>query len=152
MILEYVDSLFTLLINIRNRFTSELIGSVKNNKIHKYNYSNYLPIDVYKLFIDKPYIYKLNNKYHLSNNTFTLIPLIESIKLSIDDVEIDITERIKKYDNSFELWMVLFIEKLQEYDKIIININKILSKEKYEFNIKNVELKKLYQIYNNHIE
>jgi hypothetical protein len=151
MIFEYVDSLFTLLINIRNRFTAELIGSVKNNKIHKYNYSNYLPVDAYKLFIDKPYIYKLNDKYHLSNNTFTLIPLIESIKLSLDDVEIDITERIKKYDNSFELWMVLYIEDLQHYDKIIITVNKITSKYIYEFNIKDVEIKKLYEIYNNKI-
>ena len=151
MILEYIDSFFTHIINIRNRFTTTFIGSIKNNKIQQYSYSNILPVDVFKLFIEKPYVYKLNDRYHITDNIFTLIPLVEEIKLVKGNDEIIVTNKIKLYDNSFELWIVLFIEKLKDYEKIVITVNKIVSIQEYEFNIDEIKYKKLYEIYNNKI-
>lgn len=148
MILEYIDGFLTYIINIRNRFSATLIGSIKDNKIKKYSYSNILPMDAYKLFIDKPYIYKLNEKYHISDNKFTVIPLLKEVKLVNDTEELDITDIIKKYDNSISLWMVLYIEQLNMYNKIIIKINRIVYDEEIERNIENVKMKKLYEIYN----
>ena len=49
--------------------------------------------------------------------------------------------------------MVLYIEDLQHYDnKIIITINKIISKDIYEYNNKDIEkIKNYIEIYNNKI-
>lgn len=149
MILKYIDAFFTHIINFRNRFAATLIGSIKENKIHRYSYSHILPMDAFKLFIEKPYIYKLNENYHISNNQFTVIPLLKEIKLVKGDKELDITDIIKKYDNSFSLWMVLCIEDLEMYDKIIIKINRIIKIEEHEYNIEDIKMNKLYEIYNN---
>ena len=105
-------------------------------------------MDAFKLFIEKPYIYKLNNKYHISNNTFNVIPILKQVKLVNETEELDITDIIKNYDNSISLWMVLHIENLNVYNKIIIKINKIIQIEEKEYNIEDVKMKKLYEIYN----
>lgn len=149
MILEYIDAFFTQIINIRNRFAATLIGSIKDNKIQQYSYSHILPMDAYKLFIEKPYIYKLHEKYHISDNKFNVIPILNQVKLVNDTQELDITDIIKNYDNSISLWMVLYIENLDVYDKIIIKINRIVYTEEKEYSIKDVRMKKLYEIYNN---
>jgi hypothetical protein len=152
MFFQYIDSLLTGLINLRNCFTKTLIGSIKDKKLYTYSYSELVPFQFYKPILEEPYVYKLNDKFHISDNKFTVIPLIKNVIVKNDnDQEEDITERINNYDNSFELWLVLLLEKLTDYNTIIIKINRIITEEILEFNIDDIKYNKLYEIYNNKI-
>lgn len=151
MIFEYIDSLLTGIINLRNCFKKTLIGSIKDKKLYTYSYSQIVPFGFYKPILDEPYVYKLNEKIHISDNIFTVIPLIKNVIVKNNNDEKDITERINNYDNSFELWLVLLLERLNDYDTIIIKINKIIKEEVLEFNINDIKYNKLYEIYNNKI-
>lgn len=151
MIFNSINNIFTYIFNIRNYFSSRFIGSINNNKLYKYSYTHILPAKMYTFFITDPYIYKLDNRYYISNNKFSIIPIIEEIKLVNDNNEIIITDIIKKYDNFIQLWVVLLIENFNDYNKIFIKIKKNLSIKEYKYNIIDIKYYKLYEIYNNKI-
>lgn len=151
MIFQYIDSIVSKIIDFRNLFTKKLVGSIKNNKLYTYSFSKILPFHIYKPFLEEPYVYKLSNKYHISNNDFTIVPLIKKVLVKNDTDELDITDIISNYDNSFELWLILLLEDLNNYTDIVITINRIIRSEELIFNIDDIRYKKLFQIYNNKV-
>lgn len=146
----------SLSIIINNLFSQELIGIVdkKKNKIVTCAFTKYLPLFFYIPYIEFNkyiYIYKLKDKYFFYENTknIKISPVISEIVL-IDDNEniIDFSHINNKYSHNMYFWIILKLEKRDNYKKLKFTKNIIINNVTRIFSIDDIYNKRLNEIFN----
>ena len=134
-------------------FNGELKGLInkENNRISYLSLTKYIPYRWYLPFIDKEkydYFYYVNNKYYFSNSQIKITPVIKSIKMYNDSDELDVTYISTLYQNTFPLWLVIFLENLENYSRIKVTKDNILTEITTTFDINEYETRQLSYFYN----
>jgi len=131
----------------------ELKGIVnkKNNTISNLPLAKYIPYKWYIPFINQKkynYFYYINKKYYFSNDKIKITPVIKSIKMCNDSDELDVTYISTLYQNTFPLWLVIFLEDLDKYNTIKITKDNILTEITNTFDINKYKSNELAYLYN----
>ena len=145
--------LISLYLTIKTYFSERLYGIIdnQNKKIFNLFLSENLPLFIYLPYIkfyNIEYIYTNENKFYFNANKrkINISPVINNIEIFNDITSENITYIDNKYSHNTPFWIILKMENLESYNKILIKKSSILNEIELNINIKDVKNKSFFEI------